>query len=668
MDSATSDSYLQRLPHETLQQIAGHVADSHPPSLDALTLTSKTCHEAATLFNFRQVHLTVRNPKQLKDDVAALVAALSRTDSARHVHSLTLEGFLDMDKPVGKKGTLDWWESTRVREPRINNILPNKEPIPSGFYYIHDEFWDPSSDEDTAWAPVIDLVKGLPSLAKIVYNCPNHFPPGLLDTLHQNHAQCKIHHLTFRLQTLLQHPTHGMSLATSPCLHSVKLLDSWRDSEDTDDFSRGAIMQLVAGLAPNLKEVQFVRFRPNLSNRSRLQRGYWAGLPGFIPGKIGSLTSLSLLGCADLSSSALIQGWSKHTDFSSLHHLALGGEKGGWGLNGVNSEVMEWITHNCSFPQLKTLEIVLAYDRRVTRSHYCESAASLLGAFDPLCELSVTGPLEVDIFDAILHQHGRTLKKLSLHSLEKVRPGDESPRREMPMVFTKVHITQIQAYCPALEELAITVKRTQSNAVEAELYRTLAKLERLRSLFLILDCSDLRPFRDSPCDAAFDEDDRKTWLYKNIKRGHLRLALMNCAVDEPLARSIWETICHDKVITPLESLKLWTTGVGEFGNGQDVMAGFTANMSRSWLVERLPRDDREVINIRELGQYTREALDQSRKEWETRWNKGEPTESEEESEEDQHRFATFGVFRRIWPRKEGSSDWREDWSSLPLQV
>ncbi|CAH0019242.1 unnamed protein product [Clonostachys rhizophaga] len=668
MDSATPDSYLQCLPHETLQQIAGHIADSHPPSLNALALTSKTCHEVATLFNFRQVHLTVRNPKQLEHDVAALVAALSRTESIRHVHSLTLEGFLDMDRPVDKKGTLDWWESTQVREPHINNILPNKEPIPSGFYYIYDKFWELSSEEDTAWAPVIDLIKMLPSIAKIIYNCPNHFPPSLLNALHQNHTQCKIHYLTFRLQTILQHPTYGMTLATSPCLYSVRLLDSWRDSEDTDDFSRGAIMQLVAGLAPNLKEVHFVGFRPNLSNRSRRQRGYWPGLPGFIPGKIGSLTSLSLLGCADLSSPALIRGWAKHTDFGSLHHLALGGEKGGWGLNGVNNEVMGWITHNCSFPQLKTLEVVLVHDHRFPRSEYCDSAASFLGAFNPLCELSVTGPLEVNIFDAILHQHGQTLKKLSLHSLEEVRPGDEALRREMPMVFTKVHVSQIQAHCPALEELAITVKRTQSNAVEVELYRSLAKLERLRSLFLILDCSDLRPFRDSSCDAEFDEDDQRTWLYENIKRGHLRLALMNCAVDETLARSIWETICHDKVSTPLESLKLWTTGVGEFGNGQDVMADFAANMSRSWLVERLPRDDIEVINITELGQYAREARDQSRKEWETRWNKGEPTESEEESRENDDRFATFRVFRRIWPRKEGSGDWREDWSSLPLQV
>lgn len=25
------------------------------------------------------------------------------------------------------------------------------------------------------------------------------------------------------------------------------------------------------------------------------------------------------------------------------------------------------------------------------------------------------------------------------------------------------------------------------------------------------------------------------------------------------------------------------------------------------------------------------------------------------------------VFRRIWPHKEGSKDWRDDWASLPLQ-
>jgi hypothetical protein len=28
--------------------------------------------------------------------------------------------------------------------------------------------------------------------------------------------------------------------------------------------------------------------------------------------------------------------------------------------------------------------------------------------------------------------------------------------------------------------------------------------------------------------------------------------------------------------------------------------------------------------------------------------------------------STVYIFRSIWPRKEGSKDWREDWASLPL--
>lgn len=108
-----------------------------------------------------------------------------------------------MGKTLDKKGKLDWWESTQVREPRINNVLPNKESVPSGFYHIYDEFWEPSFKEDTAWTSVSDLVKTLLSLAKIVYNCPSDFSPNVKPIT-----------LKFRLQPLLEYPTHNL-----PWLH-----------------------------------------------------------------------------------------------------------------------------------------------------------------------------------------------------------------------------------------------------------------------------------------------------------------------------------------------------------------------------------------------------------------------------------------------------------------
>lgn len=71
------------------------------------------------------------------------------------------------------------------------------------------------------------------------------------------------------------------------------------------------------------------------------------------------------------------------------------------------------------------------------------------------------------------------------------------------------------------------------------------------------------------------------------------------------------------------------------------------NLSRSWLIERSPRDDRDDFAMRELGKRARES-------------EGGPTEAELTD-------SVIGqIFRTIWSRREGSKDWRDDWASFPL--
>ncbi|KAI8624406.1 hypothetical protein F5Y19DRAFT_318282 [Xylariaceae sp. FL1651] len=674
---------LHDLPLETLQQIAGHVDRSHRPSLYAFGLASKTCRGATLPFIFHHIYLTISSCEALQHNVDALITALSRNEAAGHVRGLSIKGSFRLPSASRvegyKSGTSDrhsWFKATGVDE-----ILNGEEPFHPSPHVVYDEpVIAKSSEEDLAWAPVVGLIHTLPRLTKLVYDCRNQFPPTLLDALHDYQPQCKLYHLTFRLRTLLwgtPYP-YEMALASSPCLYSVKVECCQRDSEGDDDFNQEAMMELVAGLAPNLKEVAVVNLTPENSQRYyRRPREPWRGLPGFVSGRsIGSLTSLSLLGAVDLRSPGLLETWARHTDFSNLRHLALGG---GYGCEsvGVSGEVMEWITQNCSFPQLKALHVrMLRDDQEVERPNYANNAVTFLRAFEPLDQLSVSGPLEPKILDAILDQHGPTLTKLSLRpSEQEFTPSNLRVRREMPMAFTQEHILQIHAQCPALQELTISVKRTKSDTLEAEMYKSFGQMAQLKSLFLILDCSDWRVTRDADSrdDPSFDAFDREGFKFSGyLKKGHLRKTLMNCAVDETLVRSIWETICKSKVGRKLESLKVWTTGGGHWGaslsNGG--IPPVIDHLSRSWLVERVCHDDGDVINVRELGRRVREARDQEetdsyRRQAEyLRKEKNimmEPRDVAEDSE-------VVQVFRRIWPRKEGSKDWREDWSSLPLQV
>ncbi|PQE30885.1 kinase subdomain-containing protein [Rutstroemia sp. NJR-2017a WRK4] len=536
-----------------------------------------------------------------------------------------------------------------------------------GLYRVYDEgVIEKSSEEDVAWAPVVNLLQANIHLKDLVYDCQSQFPPSLLRALHEQHPQCRLHHLTFRFRTLLWGVPfpYEMELATSPSLYRVTIPCALRDSDYDDDFNLEAMMELTAGLAPNLKEVIILNLKPQDCSRSSRPRGSWQGLPGFTAGKVGSLTSLSLKGDSRLSSPTMLQNWARYTDFSCLKHLTLGGWCGAdeYALGG---ETVEWVAQNHSFPRVKTLRIYLTRDYlHHARPHYSEHAVSFFQAFESLEELSVDWPIDSRILDSVLSYHGQTLKKLSLHSLHPLEENRrvDRDRRDIPFEFTKDCIIQIGAQCPVLEELAIPVKRNQSSASEAEMYRCFGRMKSLRFLFLILDCSNFRVTRDSTYNPEFDEEDQKpladTVPFLCLKRGELKATFINCAVDEALARSIWKTISQNKTGRRLERLKLWPTGGGKYGcktrNGVTwTILYMVQNMARSWILERVLRDDEEEgFTVRELEKHRRMASDKDNVRFLS----------------DFHDSEVWEVFRSIWPPKEGSKDWRDDWSSFPLQI
>jgi hypothetical protein len=163
--------------------------------------------------------------------------------------------------------------------------------------------------------------------------------------------------------------------------------------------------------------------------------------------------------------------------------------------------------------------------------------------------------------------------------------------------------------------------------------------------------------RDPTYKPDFDEQDREpveaetgSWL----KRGELKATLINCAVDEALACSIWKTISQNKTGKPLERLKLWPTGAFEYGTGQSLPMTFIfieLNLTRSWSLERDPRDDTEDFTVTELQRERRLALE---KQFDIFFSS--------------HRQdpGVWEVFHSIWPPREGSKDFRDDWSSFPL--
>ncbi|KAF7886000.1 hypothetical protein EAF00_010103 [Botryotinia globosa] len=653
-------------PLEVLQKIAAFLATAHWPSLYAFTLTNKACHAAAIFLVFRQIVITVDDRKELRRDVDRLIETLSRTDSFRHIRRMTIKGALSPSakRTEGFGRQMPWWHDIGLAE-----VLVDEEAVfYDDLYTVYDGgVIEKSSEEDMAWAPVVNLLQAKIHLEDLVYDCQSQFPPSLLRILHEQHPRCRLHHLTFRFQTLLWGIPYSyeMELATSPSLHRVKVTCALRDSDGDDDFNLEAMMELTSGLAPNLKEVIVLNLLPGRSLKSVRPRGLWQGLPGFTGEKVGTLTSLSLKGYSRLNSPKMLQNWARYTDFAFLEHLTLGGgyNTGYYGakMSGLSGETMEWVSQNHFFPRVKTLNVYLTRDDDFQeKPNYYEHAVSFFHAFEPLEELTINGSMDSPILDTVLSHHGQTIKKLSFHPFENnFETSDGHNRLDMPLEFTHDRVLQIEAQCPILEELAVPVKRNKSSASEARMYSCFGRMKSLRSLFLILDCSNWRVTRDSTYNPKFDEEDQKpldNGSHSFLKRGELKETFINCAVDEVLARSIWETINQNKSGRRLERLKLWPTGAGEYGVNRRLGCTFSAmaqSLARPWLFERVPRnDEEESFTIRELGKNGRKAHDQQNQSYLAY----------------RHDPEIWEVLRSIWPAKEGSRDWQDDWSSFPLQV
>lgn len=690
---------LANLPVEILQQIAGLVRDTDRPSFYAFSVTNKSHRLACMPLVFHELHVSVSDCRALQKDVDLLLKSLLSTvyggDASQHVRHLYLKGSLSLVRSDDGEvttmamamamGELERSASheeklRRFRSEGLDELLDENEPLVDAYLGEEDPFVSP--EQNAAWTPVANLIKTLPNLTKLVYNCRDQFPPSLLHVLHSHHPQCRLHHHTFRLRSLRSKfdrlDPHELAVATSPCLYSVKLRYGGHHSEDAEqDRNLQALLELVAGLAPNLKEV-FVLYVPITKYQHPSLDPPWHGLPGFVRGQTGSLTLLSITGRVPppVWSPGFFRTWADHTDFRSLRHLSLGGayDQGTReSRHGLTTDALEFLARACSFPQLESLHVLLMRRHHATENvdprangRYIDAATAFFDSLRPLRKLSVAGSILPEIVDAVLGRHGRTVVDLKLCPFEDAWARTLRHIPYVPMAITKAHILQIGSHCPVLESLSVYVKRAMSGPPEVELYASLARIRPLRFLFLTLDCSNWRARRDpDPEDeAGFDEDDMERFdsPWRELKRGHVRQGLVNCAVDETLARSIWDVIAKHKDGKRLLSLKLYTTGAMNFGWPGQVsrMADIAHHLSRSWLIERGIRDDEEdALRVRELGLQARRAHDEKLRD---KFGAGWGAQDHEEPHAGVH------VFRRIWPEEEVGRPWMDDWTSYPLQT
>jgi hypothetical protein len=170
-------------------------------------------------------------------------------------------------------------------------------------------------------------------------------------------------------------------------------------------------------------------------------------------------------------------------------------------------------------------------------------------------------------------------------------------------------ILQIGSHCPFLEDLQITLKRSQGDAAEVALYRALRTIRRLKYLTLALNASDPALIETehteyhggAPTDLSFDEFDnqiskRNIGMFYRSRNGHVRRVLINSAVDEDLVNEIFNSISSSKRSDVLlEELAIEV--VNEHNNMR-----FANLLAHRWLVKRDWRySHRSELLINEVG-------------------------------------------------------------------
>lgn len=632
---------IESLHPELIEHVCQYLDETHPPSLVAFSLVSKSFYTIAGGLLFRTIKLSFSNGKQLVHNVQHWETLLLREDAFRHVRRLILCWIEDADKER-HNGYL-------CLEPceRYEDDLGLRSCWDLNDYY---EFlvlkFSKVSITNDEWGAVAHIMKQTTGLADVFYSCPAQFPPCLLHTLHSCFPQCRFHHYAFHLRSLGEESIdpHEMSLASSPCLSSIGEFKLGGNG-DARDFARhqGSRIREAHIWPPENEETA-------IDDMDRASR--WAGTITRPP-----ITLEIVHFNKDLSGRSLSFRTVSRTiygDFSALCVLRL-------------DPAIADLTHlppPNNFPVLRTLVFTCA---SVSSLEYWTTLSTFLRDLPRLQTLHLR---KWERSVAVVPALNSNLRHLTI-STQVGAFAD-------PLCGKHVH--QLVNVCPKLEELSLEIQRSRGDAAEVSLYRALGRLRRLQHLTLNLDASPPPLNRNveffdhngdffshgTSSQPWFDVEDAKTLpgLLCPYRQGHVKDVLVNSAIDSALARSIFELVHQAKMglsgaVLPLERLELGTSYGDRFprSRGDPARGGlspFLAALHRKWLVERDVRDDaRDVIHVTELDREARlNNFDDSRA------THGAASSSKH----------VFDIWQRVWPSEEEESSWWENWKSLPLVV
>ncbi|KAJ5984928.1 hypothetical protein N7522_012124 [Penicillium canescens] len=645
---------FQNLPPEVHQIILQALCKEHEPSVRAFAGASRICHALALPYLYQTLNIPAPESQELGDRVEYIAQILQRNSSFRYVKQLVVGG-----EPTSREAASYGEEVEEPTDPDRtavfgNNLHGSLDRFNSrkSLYRWAATQHPPEADSPhiDAWQPLTDLIQRLPRLLDLIFLCRHQFPSCLLEALHRHHPQCKLHIHNFFLRSLkspVLHP-YEFQLATSPCLFSLKgeYEDSFwegypeprrlplREPLPDGAYLNEAIMHMVSGLAPNLKEVTLFR-PPGSGTPAKSPLPPWRGFSQkeTNPAKDSKRGALRYL---QLDNTLLIKKddikhWAACTDFSALEVFKL--------KSTVTTDLLHYLATEVDFARLKTLVLT---PNEIENNAY-QQIKIFLQRLRPLSSLELKGWMVSSVLDGIMNAHGARLIELKL---------TESQGYESVGSIKKHHLSAIAQNCPSLQYLDLTLDRTGGDSEEVALGLATAKM----CLLDIARFEDLGLHRrsretDDLVDTRFDDefDQQVQWAVRRAAggseacNGAIRERLVNCALDSALGRAIFGAISAGKPegSVSLEKLCIKTTSVGEFGD-----VGCPTELGP--ILERLSQPLRVTRCVRNGC-------------------RNELVVEKEPSDELPSEFPGWLeiIWRRVWPENM-ANEWWNDWHSLPL--
>jgi hypothetical protein len=461
----------------------------------------------------------------------------------------------------------------------------------------------------------------------------------------------------FSLRSLTQPPqvpikisSHELELATSPCLYSIAMRYDYMDDSGYANYNESAIMDMAAGLAPNLREIRLLwescGSTPWLVAGLRVPRQKWHR--SLISADTAQRAALQCLDLVTNMSFNALKTWSTVTDFSVLRSMKV--------HYYLTSSELRWLTDNCQFRSLDTLVIKPELDAEDTMEELADATESFLLSLPPLRELKLAGTYQQRTVHHVINHSGGVLLKLHLPRVDEYE-STSVPEPSSPGFANPELLQAIRQKCPVLEDLSLCMLRSQGDGHEVAIYRGLGAMSSLRKIHLSIYCSQPLLWDEKLVRAINDSDSSTTPAGKD-KANEIDDALMDLAMDESLARSIFRTISAAKPThaAPLECLTLRVDALKLHGGGLNSSSSLIHLLhyvGHSWICTGTLRDDRSHQCL--LEEYDPE--DKLDRDW--------MEESGELAEIVDIKFRS--ALRRVWPDID-SGNWKNEWHSFPLQV